>query len=325
MHFIRLVRPLNLLIIAFTMYSTRMFLYIYEQTFTIQLFQKGNEELDFFLLVFSTLLIAAGGNIINDYFDVRADRINKPNKLIITKYINRKWAILSHWILNVFAFGIAIYLSIRNASFWYVFIHLLTINALWFYSMYFKRKPFIGNFIIALLTALVPILCGIHFYIHNEFPTVAVNEINTPLSYWVFHLMAYGHYILILAFFAFASNFSREIIKDIEDIEGDKMIHAKTLPIIYGVIKSKILASIILLLSPLFFTVLFLLKIDNTYSLTGNLIIFLPVLFTLILDVFSVLLLIKAKSRKQLKTVDTIIKIAMLLGLLLPFYWTFIV
>ena len=60
MYFLRLIRPLNLLIIAFTMYSTRAFLYIYEQTFKIDLFQKGNEEFDFFLLVFSTLLIAAG-------------------------------------------------------------------------------------------------------------------------------------------------------------------------------------------------------------------------------------------------------------------------
>ena len=88
------------------MYSTRLFLYIYEQLFKINLFQKGGEEFDFFLIVFSTVLIAAAGNIINDYFDVRADRINKPEKLIITKYINRKWAILSHWVLNVIAFGI---------------------------------------------------------------------------------------------------------------------------------------------------------------------------------------------------------------------------
>jgi 4-hydroxybenzoate polyprenyltransferase len=76
------------------MYSTRAFLYIYEHTFNIDFFQKENEEFDFFLLVFSTLLIAAGGNIINDYFDVKADRINKPEKLIITKNISKEWIAL---------------------------------------------------------------------------------------------------------------------------------------------------------------------------------------------------------------------------------------
>ena len=325
MHFLRLIRPLNLLIIAFTMYSIRAFLYIYELTFKIDLFQKGNEEFDFFLLVFSTLLIAAGGNIINDYFDVKADRINKPEKLIITKTISKKLAILTHWVLNVIALGIAIYLSIRNTTFWYVFIHLLSINSLWFYSMYFKRKPFIGNLIVALLTALVPILCGIHFYIHNEFPIVEFTEIKSPFTFWIFHLMAHGHYIFILALFAFASNLAREIIKDIEDIEGDKLIYAKTLPILYGVNKTKWLAGILLLLSPVLFSLLFFLKIENDSILKNNLILFTPVLVALLLDIISIILLVRANTRKKLKKVDFLIKIAMLMGLLLPFYWIFFI
>ena len=325
MHFLRLIRPLNLLIIAFTMYSIRAFLYIYELTFKIDLFQKGNEEFDFFLLVFSTLLIAAGGNIINDYFDVKADRINKPEKLIITKTISKKLAILTHWVLNVIALGIAIYLSIRNTTFWYVFIHLLSINSLWFYSMYFKRKPFIGNLIVALLTALVPILCGIHFYIHNEFPIVEFTEIKTPFTFWIFHLMAHGHYIFILALFAFASNLAREIIKDIEDIEGDKLIYAKTLPILYGVNKTKWLAGILLLLSPVLFSLLFFLKIENDSILKNNLILFTPVLVALLLDMISIILLVRANTRKKLKKVDFLIKIAMLMGLLQPFYWIFFI
>jgi 4-hydroxybenzoate polyprenyltransferase len=325
MHFLRLIRPLNLVIIAFTMYSTRLFLYIYEQLFNVNLFQKGDEEFDFFLIVFSTLLIAAAGNIINDYFDVKADRINKPDKLIITKHINRKWAILSHWILNIIAFGIAIYLSVRNSTFWYLFIHLLSINALWFYSMYFKRKPFIGNFIVAALTALVPILCGIHFYIHHELPTVELSSISNPFSFWIYHLMAHGHYILILALFAFASNLAREIIKDIEDIEGDKLLHAKTLPILYGVTKTKWMAGLLLILSPILFTILFFLKFDSSTNILENIQLFIPVLVALLLDIISIVLLIKASSRPELKRVDLLIKISMLLGLSLPFYWLFLI
>ena len=122
MHFIRLIRPINLLIIALTMFSARYFLIDYEKISDAELSFKEGESFDFFLLVFSTILIAAAGNIINDYFDVKADRINKPEKLIVTKYIKRRWAIISHWMLNVIAFSIAIYLSTRNDTFWYVFI-----------------------------------------------------------------------------------------------------------------------------------------------------------------------------------------------------------
>jgi 4-hydroxybenzoate polyprenyltransferase len=121
MHFIKLIRPINLLIIAITMYGVRF--YVLE----VHYFEKVKDNaLDFFLLVFSTVIIAAAGNIINDYFDVRADRINKPERLIITKHIKRRWAILIHWIFNGIAFGIALYLSIKYQSLWFVFIHLLS-------------------------------------------------------------------------------------------------------------------------------------------------------------------------------------------------------
>ena len=90
-------------------------------------------SLEFNLIVLSTILIAAAGNIINDYFDVKADRINKPERLIIGKYIKRRVAILTHWILNLIAFIIAIYLSWYLNTFFYLFIHLLSINCLWYY------------------------------------------------------------------------------------------------------------------------------------------------------------------------------------------------
>ena len=321
MNFLRLIRPINLLIIAFTMYSTRVFLYVYEHFFETQLFAKEGESFDFFLLVFSTILIAAAGNIINDYFDVKADRINKPEKLIITKYITRRWAIMSHWILNGIAFSIAVYLSVKNQTFWYVFIHLLSINSLWFYSMSFKRKLLIGNITIAFLTALVPVLCGVHFYIQSQFPSGEIQETATPISYWIYHLLNHGHYIFILAFFAFTTNLAREIIKDIEDIEGDKVLHARTLPIIYGAQKSKLIAGIILFLSPIFFIILFLLKLKADGLFFQNLLIFSPVVISLFLNLVSALLLVKSVTRKELKTVELFVKLAMFMGLLLPFYW----
>ena len=125
MHFIKLIRPINMAIIVLTMYGVRYYIQ------SVNYYQKIDDSgIDFFLLVFSTVLIAAAGNIINDYFDVKADRINRPEKLIITKHIKRRWAILVHWIFNGVAFTIALYLSAKYQSLWFVFIHLLSIQFL---------------------------------------------------------------------------------------------------------------------------------------------------------------------------------------------------
>jgi 4-hydroxybenzoate polyprenyltransferase len=122
------------------------------------------KNLDFIFLLLSVFFIAAGGNIINDYFDVKADRVNKPDRLIIDKYIKRRWAIILNWTFNGIGFLIALYLSIKLDNWWIVSIAFLTINLLYFYSAVFKRKFLIGNLVVALLTAIVPIY--VYLYLH---------------------------------------------------------------------------------------------------------------------------------------------------------------
>lgn len=326
MYFLKLIRPINLVIIALTMYSVRFFYFELGGAHS----SNGGESFDFFLLVFSTVLIAAAGNIINDYFDVRADRINRPDRLIITKHIKRRWAIISHWSLNLLAFSIAIYLSARYHTFWYVFVHLLTINSLWFYSMYFKRKPFIGNVLIAGLTALVPILCGIHFYLQIDFPSgnqavlPDVHSLQESIAAWKNLLLSKGRFIFVLAYFAFTLNLSREIIKDIQDMEGDKLIYAKTLPLLLGVKKSVWIATLILLLAPVFFVVLFFLQVRQDFGY--NLLALLPLALSSLLNLISIVFLLKKNvEHKTLKRADFVIKIAMLSGILIPFYWWFLI
>lgn len=328
MHFLRLIRPINLLIIAITMYSVRFFYFVLggmeARAFSAQ------ERIDFAILVFSTLLIAAAGNIINDYFDVRADRINRPDRLIVTKYIKRRWAIITHWLFNVTAFLMAAYLSWRYSTFWYMFIHLLSINFLWFYSMHFKRKPFIGNLVVAGLTALVPILCGIHFYLnasfdHSPYSVVLpeVNSVSDALQIWKIRLLKHGNFVYLLAYFAFALNLAREIIKDMQDVEGDKELHARTLPIIWGNRRSAWVAAFILLFSPLFFILLFFLQVQsNSWT---HIQVLLPLVVSGLLNVLSVILLLKGNyTVSSLKKSDIFIKLAMLAGILLPYYWWWI-
>lgn len=318
-HFIRLIRPLNLAVIALTMYAVR----IYFLPFLNETKQISSESFDYFLLVFSTIVIAAGGNIINDYFDVKADRINKPDKLIITKYIKPRWAILTHWLFNTVAFIIACYLSWRYSTFWYVFIHLLSINLLWFYSMYFKRKFVIGNLIIALLTGLVPILCGIHFL--NL--TTPYSPAFLPSSWiindqsWIIGLNLKIFFVLFFAVFAASLNLVREIVKDMEDIEGDLVLRAKTLPIVWGKERAKWLVIGIIAIQ-LIVALPFGLEAYSTYNI-HFLYVMAPGFFIVLGNILVVLILLQSTEKQQLKKADGLLKILMVIGSCFPFYWYF--
>lgn len=239
-YFLKLIRAKNLLIILMTMIGVAFYL------IKTNSFQKVDfHYLDYFLLIFSTMIIAAAGNVINDYFDVKADRINKPEKVIISKFMKPRWAILWHWTFNLVAFLIAIYLSIKYETLIFVFVHLLSINLLWFYSVQLKRKLIISNLIIAFLTALVPLLSVWFFKVLNEcsipFSPYREETWSTYLNY---------SFVYFLAICAFIQNFAREINKDIHDIQGDLVAHVKSLPMKIGKEKAAYL-TIILIQIPL--------------------------------------------------------------------------
>ena len=278
---------------------------------------KGVYSIDFALLVISTMMIAAAGNIINDYFDVKADRINKPERLIIGKHIKRRVAIVTHWVINFFAFCIALYLSWRQNSFWYLFIHLASINLLWYYSMYFKRRFLIGNVLIATLTAIVPILVGFFFHSAQKElgPTTEMNIAPFPFDYK-------DSFILLLSFclagFAFVLNLAREIVKDMEDVQGDKKLHAKTLPIVLGYKQSKIISGIILCMAIIgaFVTFSFIQAIDLK--------VLFPIAISALFVIVCLILLPKADSQSKYKMINGFIKLAMTAGLISPVYWKLI-
>jgi 4-hydroxybenzoate polyprenyltransferase len=282
---------------------------------TVNYFQKlEDDQLDFLLLVVSTVLIAAAGNIINDYFDVKADRINKPEKLIITKHISRRWAILTHWSFNGIAFSIAVYLSIKYQSLWFVFIHLLSINSLWFYSMLFKRKILTGNLLIAVLTALIPILVVVYYKVGNTYH-FEHSEFNSES--WV--AIIDFRVIYLLSVFAFIQNFAREIVKDAQDIEGDKLIYVKSLPMVIGQMNSLKIVSVILLFLPGFYIWVSYTKLNEFIGSTIFFIATIPFGIASILNLIVILLIYNDKI-KRLKLYDGLIKIAMLFGVLATFY-----
>jgi 4-hydroxybenzoate polyprenyltransferase len=302
MYFLKLIRPVNLLIIVLTMHGTVFYL---ERTRIFSDFEYN--RFHFWLLTLSTVMIAAAGNIINDYFDVKADRINKPEKLIITKHIKRRWAIVSHWGLNGVAFFIGIYLSVVYETFSFVFLHLISINLLWFYSMYFKRKILIGNVIIAFLTSLIPLLALTFMYYSPGKHNTGVVDMTTfqgilDLDFYVVHLVA---------FFAFFQNLAREIIKDKQDMEGDKLIYVKSLPMVIGDGLTRFITAAILLLLPVFMTLLYI--NDSPDQAEPH---FAQLYFFMVASGINLLVIVLSFVTNKLKLLDGLIKLSMLFGIL---------
>jgi 4-hydroxybenzoate polyprenyltransferase len=175
--------------------------------------------IDIFIFSGSTALIAAGGYIINDYFDVGIDAINKPNRVTVEHTFKRRTIMLWHIFINALAVLIACYYAIKSGHISLALFQISTVGFLILYSSHFKRQAFIGNLCIALLTALTVLLP----YLFENVQSTLSNFYNNFFS------------LLFITVFSFFITWLREIIKDIEDIKGDKLNNCNTMPIKYGI------------------------------------------------------------------------------------------
>jgi len=252
--YLKLFRWQNLLIIALSQYLFRHCIIIYSlKSYDVQPFFS---DFEFFLLVLATILATAAGYAINDYFDLRIDRINKPHKIILGKELSRRKAIFAHTILNIVAVIIGLFLAYRVRYFQLAAVFVIVPALLWIYSIKYKRKFLIGNIVVSLLSAIVIAIVwlfeyrGIILYYNLDVETTHLNYL-----LW-FYLL-----------FAFFSTFIREVIKDIEDIKGDLKTGCKTIPIVAGIRSSKKL--IIILIVILIFFVgyfqIYLLRIEYDF------------------------------------------------------------
>ena len=187
----------------------------------------------FLWLSLSSVLIAAAGYIINDYFDLNIDKINRPGKIVVEKVIKRRWAIIWHWILSLAGVVIGFYVGWRCGALWIGFANAACVTALWFYSTTFKRKILSGNIIISLLTAWVVLVIG--FITHYRL------VMNVELYGYLFQSKLL-RFTFLYAGFAFIICLIREVVKDIEDMEGDAKYGCRTMPIVWGVNVSKVFA-----------------------------------------------------------------------------------
>ncbi len=227
--FFQLIRWPNLLILALTQ-TIVWFCIIHPITESQVIFLDLPH---FLLLMASTVCIAAAGYIINDYFDVKIDLINKPEKVIIERKIKRKTAILLHWFLNIAGIGLAAYLCFQLKNFYPIILQILTTVLLWFYSTHFKRQYIVGNVIVGILTALTIITLIIYEPSLMQLATtkfsISLKQDATPNPFWV---------AIVYSWFAFMLTWIREIVKDMEDFRGDFADGCDTMPIRLGLVTS---------------------------------------------------------------------------------------
>lgn len=192
------------------------------------------DPLYFILLVLSSVCIAAAGYIINDYFDLNIDQINKPDAIVIQRVIRRRWAIGWHLILSAVGVGLAIYLSwvLKNPVIGVA--NFACVLLLWLYSTTFKKQLLVGNLLISLLTAWVILVI--------YFAELSVTRFSDPV--YRNSINAVFKYAVIYSSFAFIISLVREIVKDMEDREGDARYGCRTMPIVWGLPATKMFAGV---------------------------------------------------------------------------------
>jgi len=230
----------------------------------------------------SGALTASAGNVINDYFDINIDKINKPTRILPSGKLSLKEAFAFYIILSIAALLISSFININ--AFITVFIAL---TFLFFYSYHVKKIPLLGNIVVSTLTGLAFIYGGI-----------AVNNVS---------------FALIPALFALLINFVREIIKDMEDAEGDKRQGINTYPVSYGFKKAKMIVVFVT-------TVLIILTlypfVINMYAIEYFLIVMICVNPLMVYIVKS---LFEDDSVKNLNKLSNLLKLNMVIGLIAIF------
>jgi 4-hydroxybenzoate polyprenyltransferase len=234
----------------------------------------------FWALTFSTVCIAAAGYIINDYYDVKIDAINKPDKMVVGKVVRRRKAMFAHLALSFIGVAIGFWLSISVGL-----INAGAVMLLWGYSARLKKMILIGNIAIALLASSMLLVVAVYADTLNK--------------------ITIGY-----ACFAFIISLIREIIKDMEDVKGDASFDCRTLPIVAGLRNTK------LVLYPLTIAFLILLVTAILHNRTTIYFDMYMVIFVIIPSIWMIVKLSKADRKRNFTYLSNLNKVIMLTGIL---------
>jgi 4-hydroxybenzoate polyprenyltransferase len=303
--FLRLVRLPNLFFMAL---SQVLFQFCIYQNLYKGAIPEG-DTFQFILLMLASLLIAAAGYIINDYFDINIDEVNKPHRMVVDKVISRRWAIAWHFMLSITGIVLTA-LALPILQKWYLILgNIFCVALLWLYSTNFKRQLLTGNIVVSLLTAWTILI--IFFSKVSLADAFGAGDGN---HYKLFRIA------ILYAGFAFIISLIREAIKDMEDMEGDAKYGCKTMPIVWGVNATKVYVAVwlIVLLAILIIVMVYILQFQW----------WLPVAYGIATILFPlVVILIKLKRSStvqhfhQLSTITKLVMFTGILSMLFFYFW----
>ena len=234
--FLKLIRWPNLLIVLISMLL--ILLFVINPVLGSGWFAVGLSKLEFSLLILATLFITIGGYLINDFFDMDADRFNKPGK----NQVGLKWPVstvqLLYWVFTIGGVGLGVLVSWMVNQINYSLIFVFSAGMLWFYSERYQCIPVVGNIVVAFLSTLSFGLVWLYQFFALSSDAIGFTYVQAgfPLA---------NRLVLIYMTFAFVTSFLREVLKDIEDKEGDEKFGCNTMAVVYGIEKSKVLAIIL--------------------------------------------------------------------------------
>lgn len=294
--FLKMIRLPNLVFIALTqvLFQVCIFYPLYENNI------PADDTRNFILLLVASVLIAGAGYIINDYFDINIDEVNKPERMVVDKVINRRWAIAWHLILSAAGVLLTI-LALPLREKWYlVLANIFCVFLLWFYSTTFKRKLLIGNIAISLLTAWTILL-------------IFLSKVSFTDAFAAAHpgQPKFFRFAFLYAGFAFIISLIREAVKDVEDMPGDERYGCRTMPIVWGVNAAKVYIAVwlIILISILIVIQVYILQFQWWWAVVYCvLLIILPLLY-----IFRKLF--KAVTVQDYHKLSTLLKLTMLTGI----------
>ncbi len=238
--YFKIIRPINLLIMALTMYFLR---YFYFKTaldiFNIELVAS---DWQYGCLVISVLLSAASGYVINDFYDYKADIINRPESVVAFRLFTRKQLVNLYLILVILSLCGA-WLAVHG-SVLPLIVTVIFNSLLFLYSSNLKAMPFLSNVIVSAIIAFIPAYALLY-----DIPSTLFQVDEASYEHLSKEILEekFNRFIFFFMEMAFFINLSREIIKDIIDIKGDKQLTIKTIPMIYGVDGTRVFVVILLL------------------------------------------------------------------------------
>ncbi len=265
------VRGYNILVLIVAQYLTSAFILAPELPLRDIFFDDN-----LFFLILSSATVIASGYIINNFYDSEKDLINRPKKTMLDRFVSQRTKLSVYFILNLLAIFFASYVSFRAVVFFSIYIF-----AIWLYSHRLKRILFLGNLVASILT-ITPFF--VVFVYYKNFETV----------------------IFIHATFLYLMIVMRELVKDLENMQGDLLQNYQTIPIVYGERLSKFFLSILSILA-----IIPILLLISRFD-TGYMDYYFYV--SLVLLIFFLLFLYFSKAKWQYLLLHNILKLIIVVG-----------